>query len=50
MNDSWQARSRREQLALGVAGLFVAAVLAWVLYKFVVTGDTDLMDDIKEMG
>ena len=33
-----------------IAGPAVGAVLAWVLYKFVVTGDTDLMDDIKDMG
>ncbi len=33
-----------------LAGPAVGAVLAWVLYKFIVTGDTDLVDDIKEMG
>ncbi len=32
-----------------LAGPAVGAVLAWVLYKFIVTGDTDLMDDIKEI-
>jgi len=33
-----------------LAGPAVGAVLAWVLYKFIVEGDTDLTDDIKEMG
>jgi aquaporin Z len=33
-----------------LAGPAAGAVLAWVLYKFIVTGDTDLMDDIKDMG
>jgi aquaporin Z len=32
-----------------LAGPAAGAVLAWVLYKFIVTGDTDLVDDIKEM-
>ncbi len=32
-----------------LAGPATGAVLAWVLYKFIVTGDTDLIDDIKEM-
>ncbi|WKZ83070.1 MAG: aquaporin [Acidimicrobiia bacterium] len=32
-----------------IAGPGVGAVLAWVLYKVIVTGDTDLRDDIKEM-
>jgi aquaporin Z len=37
-------------LAVYLIGPAIGAVLAWVLYKFIVTGDTDLMDDIKEMG
>ena len=37
-------------IAVYLIGPAIGAVLAWVLYKFVVTGDTDLMDDIKEMG
>lgn len=32
-----------------LAGPAVGAVLAWVLYKVIVTGDTDLRDDIKDM-
>jgi glycerol uptake facilitator-like aquaporin len=32
-----------------LAGPAAGAVLAWVLYKFIVTGDTDLVDDIKDM-
>lgn len=30
-------------------GPAVGAVLAWVLYKFIVEGDTDLTDDVREM-
>jgi aquaporin Z len=37
-------------IAVYLIGPAIGAVLAWVLYKFVVTGDLDLMDDIKEMG
>lgn len=37
-------------IAVYLIGPAIGAVLAWVLYKFIVTGDTDLMDDIKEMG
>ena len=33
-----------------LAGPAVGAVLAWVLYKFIVEGDTDLTDDIRDMG
>jgi len=32
-----------------VVGPLVGAVIAWVLYKVIVTGDTNLMDDVKEM-
>ncbi len=32
-----------------LAGPAAGAVLAWVLYKFIVTGDTDLVDDIKDI-
>jgi aquaporin Z len=32
-----------------LAGPAAGAVLAWVLYKFIVTGDTDLVDDIKDL-
>ncbi|OFW63369.1 MAG: hypothetical protein A2135_01735 [Actinobacteria bacterium RBG_16_67_15] len=32
-----------------VVGPLVGAVIAWVLYKVVVTGDTNLMDDMKDM-
>jgi len=32
-----------------LAGPAVGAVLAWVLYKVIVTGDTDLTDDVKVM-
>jgi aquaporin Z len=32
-----------------LAGPAAGAVLAWVLYKFIVTGDTDLVDDIRDM-
>ncbi len=32
-----------------LAGPAVGAVLAWVLYKVIVTGDTDLRDDVKDM-
>jgi aquaporin Z len=32
-----------------LAGPAVGAVLAWVLYKVIVTGDTDLTDDVKAM-
>lgn len=31
-------------------GPFVGAIIAWVLYKFVVEGDTDLSDDVREMA
>lgn len=30
-------------------GPAIGAVLAWVLYKFVVEGDTDLSDDVRDM-
>lgn len=33
-----------------LAGPAVGAVLAWVLYKVIITGDTNLMDDIKDMA
>ncbi len=32
-----------------IAGPLVGAVIAWVLYKVVVTGDTDLMDDMGDI-
>jgi glycerol uptake facilitator-like aquaporin len=32
-----------------LAGPAVGAVIAWVLYKVMVTGDTDLRDDIPRM-
>jgi aquaporin Z len=32
-----------------VVGPLVGAVVAWVLYKVIVTGDTNLVDDVKEM-
>jgi aquaporin Z len=32
-----------------LAGPAVGAVIAWVLYKVMVTGDTDLRDDIPKM-
>ena len=36
-------------VAVYLIGPFVGAVLAWVLYKFIVEGDMDLTDDIKDM-
>jgi aquaporin Z len=30
-------------------GPAIGAILGWVLYKFIVTGDTDLTDDVKGM-
>ena len=30
-------------------GPAVGAILGWVLYKFIVTGDTDLTDDVRGM-
>ncbi|HAX81251.1 MAG TPA: aquaporin [Actinobacteria bacterium] len=30
-------------------GPAIGAILGWVLYKFIVTGDTDLTDDVKAM-
>lgn len=36
-------------IAIYLVGPLVGAVLAWVLYKVVVTGDTDLMDDVKKL-
>ena len=32
-----------------IAGPLVGGILAWVLYKVIVTGDTDLIDDVREM-
>ncbi len=32
-----------------LVGPALGAVLAWVLYKVVVTGDTDLMDDVQDL-
>jgi aquaporin Z len=37
-------------LWLFIVGPLVGAVLGWVLYKFVVVGDTDLTDDLAELG
>jgi aquaporin Z len=31
-------------------GPFIGAVVAWVLYKFIVEGDTDFSDDVANMG
>ena len=30
-----------------LVGPAIGAILGWVLYKFIVTGDTDLTDDVK---
>lgn len=32
-----------------VIGPVIGAILAWVLYKFVVEGDTDLTDDVRDL-
>jgi aquaporin Z len=32
-----------------LVGPGIGAILGWVLYKFIVTGDTDLTDDVKGM-
>jgi glycerol uptake facilitator-like aquaporin len=32
-----------------IVGPFLGAILGWVVYKFVVEGDTDLMDDFSEI-
>jgi aquaporin Z len=32
-----------------LGGALVGAIAGWVIYKVVVTGDTNLMDDVKEM-
>lgn len=32
-----------------LVGPMVGAVIAWVLYRVIVTGDTNLMDDMKDM-
>ena len=34
---------------LYVVGPLAGAVLGWVVYKVVVTGDTDLMDDMADV-
>jgi len=33
-----------------IVGPAVGAVIGWVLFKVIVTGDTDLSDDIRDMG
>ena len=37
-------------IAVYIIGPVIGAIIAWVLYKFVVEGDTDLSDDIREMA
>lgn len=37
-------------IAVYLIGPMIGAVLAWVLYKFIVEGDTDLTDDIKDLA
>lgn len=37
-------------IAVYLIGPAIGAVIAWVLYKFIVEGDLDLTDDIKDMG
>ena len=36
-------------IAVYLVGPAIGAILAWVLYKFIVEGDTDLTDDVRDM-
>ena len=45
----WIVGGEYNDIWIYLAGPAAGAVLAWVLYKFIVTGDTDLVDDIKDM-
>jgi aquaporin Z len=41
--------SQTNGLWLFFVGPLVGAIIGWVVYKFVVEGDTDLMDDLGEI-